>query len=156
MLFLAVVPWAQVAGGVGILSLVARMVACNIIVFGSVPCCANVGAGANAGADADADDGDGDGDAFSTSVDGECAMMCLYSMQIPVPSRSMPAFSTNVDGEFAVHVSGFDADTGPVNADADADADAGADADGYFCPSKQPKDRKTIFRRQMSSCQRQL
>jgi hypothetical protein len=61
----------------------------------------------------------------------------------------MPAFSTNVDGECAVHVSGFDADTGPV--DADADADAGADADGYFCPSKQSKDRKTIFRRQMLS-----
>ena len=79
-----------VAGGVGISFLVARMVACNIIVFGSVPCCANVGAGADVGADADADDGDGDGDAFSPNVDGECA----------------------------VHVSVFDADTGPVEVDA--------------------------------------
>ena len=92
-----------VAGGVGILSLVARMVACNIIVFGSVPCCADVGAGADVGADADADDGDGDGDAFSPNVDGECA----------------------------VHVSVFYADTGPVEVDADAGASADADdADG--------------------------
>ena len=148
-----------VAGGVGILSLVARMVACNIIVFGSVPCCADVGAGADAGADADADDGDGDGDAFRTSVDGKCAVHVSVfdadtdssrSMPMPVPvlmpmmpmAMAMPqdqcrwlmccarantlsvadggadTFSTNVDGECAVHVSGFDADTGPVEVDA--------------------------------------